>query len=1027
MKLPNRLSDRFRKWKLFSLLPGLLMARAALATVPLYQNYGILDYIIPTNPPPQIDAAIFDNENVFNVSFDEYSANPVFFETWNTVNYTNTGTMTANAPGLGAAGGTAAGAGFRFDTQTSNGRMMAGTFYNPGTIRCDSFLDGNQQSLFQGTESFSVFTIGECIVTATNVMNSGTIEAGVNSLIQFNGQNVDLTRGILNIENLQSLYFGNSPGVYSFAYGFGDDTNQDWSPGNALTATTAYSSLPYIITLTNSTAYFYFNFPSTNLTIIRAVFVQDTSPNVVTNHVYIDPDVDVGSFGFAPGAAHVEWIGTADNSVTCATITNYLYLTDDYVLGASTNVMMYDGTPDNFTFITSDTPLLFGPVPPLFYPVFPSGTTTNPYSYFDAQLVVTTTPTNATAANPSGALTNLPGRVQITASNELNLSLVSISGLNYMSLLATNQFDGSVGARIGAPYSDISLGVTNGFLVITNLLESGIPNWNGFVGAWSTRWLQNVTNTLDGTNFFAATNDYRVLIVRSSQLTPVTAPQVQNLTLHATNSLLITDVLNVFGSLFIDSQNLTLTTNGCGNGATSLDGELNLVSSAILWQSALPNMRNLTNNGAIRTKNLCVFGGPRPANYTNFINHGLISDQGSTIYANNFLSSGIISNGVGSFVLQSLATVLTNGAITAGGDVTITSGNLVASNLTLQAGRSLTLLVTNFLTDDGVSNGSTWSVGGSAIGGSDSGFNLLLLPANPAWRNDLLGTTVTNIAPPDKSITNTWAGRDYGISAAGYTNNMAIGRLILDSRTNASYSQFTFNGTGTSNAIYVDELILLNYASDTNHDLNGNLPALVFNTNLVIYYAQALTAGGGPGGSMTSVAEVLNHKNNDHLRWVWTYAGHFSSTNIVYPDGTTNGPFNAALAQSSDIDSDGDGLVNASDPTPFFVPSEVNFTETLTNRPPLSVRVQWATIPVATNYIYYVTNLTDTALLPFTNFDHYYYGANVAVTNSAHVNWFVSPQSYPGPATNVWVFDAITNGLRYYRVMVSPELAYPRW
>jgi len=43
---------------------------------------------------------------------------------------------------------------------------------------------------------------------------------------------------------------------------------------------------------------------------------------------------------------------------------------------------------------------------------------------------------------------------------------------------------------------------------------------------------------------------------------------------HATNSLVINDVLNVFGSLFIDAQNLTVATNGCGNGATSIDGEL---------------------------------------------------------------------------------------------------------------------------------------------------------------------------------------------------------------------------------------------------------------------------------------------------------------------------------------------------------------------------------------------------------------------------------------------------------------------
>jgi len=775
-----------------------------------------------------------------------------------------------------------------------------------------------------------------------------------------------------------------------------------------LTPTTAYSSLPYIIYLTNSTAYFKFLSPATNLNVIRSVFVQNKSPNATYN-VYIDTALDSG---FGAGTAHVEWVGAVNDPVTCGTTTNYLYLTDDYVLGASTNVFMNNGTPDNFTFVTSPTPLLSGPLAPSFTS-FPSGVITNPYSYFDGQLIVTTTPTNATPTNPGGALTNLPGRIQITASNELNLGLAIISGQNYMSLWAPKQFDGSVGAQIAAPYSDINLGVTNGFLVITNLLESALPNWSGFVAAWSTRWLTTVSNTLDGTNFFTVTNDYRVLIVRSSQLMPVTAPQVQNLRLHATNSLLITDVLNVFGSLFIDAQNLTLTTNGCGNGATSLDGELNLVSSAILWQSALPNVRNLTNNGAIRTKNLAVFGGPPPANYTNFINHGLISDQGSIIYANNFLSSGIISNGVGSFLLEPLTTTLINGSLIAGGDVSITTGSLLVSNLMLQAGRALTLQVTNLLTDTGVTNGNIWVVGSSGVGGSDSGFNLPILPN----LGDLLGTTITNIAPTNKSIINVWAGRDFGVSVNGYTNNVAVGRLFLDALSAPPHSLFTFNGAGASNAMYVDYLELRDQA--TNRDASGsNFTALAISPNMVIYYAQAVIDG-------VSIAEKMDHKNSGHLRWVPQYAGYFSSTNIVYPDGTTNGPFNAALAQSLDIDSNGNGIANGNDPAPFFVSSEVNFTPTLTNRPPPSVRLEWTTVPLATNYIYYRTNLLSPNWLPLTSFNNYYYSANVAVTNSAHANSFVSPQPYPSSATNVWVFDVVTNMPHFYRVMVQPCLTCP--
>ncbi len=246
----------------------------------------------------------------------------------------------------------------------------------------------------------------------------------------------------------------------------------------------------------------------------------------------------------------------------------------------------------------------------------------------------------------------------------------------------------------------------------------------------------------------------------------------------------------------------------------------------------------------------------------------------------------------------------------------------------------------------------------------------------------------------------------------------------------ASASFFYFNGVGTNNALYVDDLELLDYATQGNATNSYNFPWLKIGTNLVIYYAQALKNG-------ISVAEAIDNAsqhgaNGGRLRWVYSYAGHFSSTNLVYPDGTTN-TVNAALAQSTTIDSDGDGVVNALDPTPFFVPSQVGFTLTTTNLPPLSAKVSWTTIPNATNFIYYTTNLFATNWLAFTNFKNFYYGNNVAVTNAAHVNYFNSPQTYVNNAslpdnsqqTNVWVFDVITNQPHYYKVVIWPWLNYP--
>ena len=946
----NFLANRFgrlMKWPRLCGLLTLLLARAALATDPMFENNAVLNYVIPDNPPPIIDATNFVNNNSFTCT---NNVNPrLLYEPWNVCNYTNIGFMSANS-------------GFQFDTQTTNQipHQMANSFYNSAN---NSDYNPNSGEIDCGFK---------LIVWATNIVNPGKIVMEPNSLMQLTGGSVDLSHTVTTMEGFGSI-FSRTLGVYSLFAAVGTDTNADWAPGTDLTPTSALSSGPAAsrLSLPNSTPYSYVGGIGTSNVITWAIFLYDQSLPNVTHKVYFSTNTFLVGGGFDT----IEWIGSYVDSATGTVLTNCLYLNDRTDLSTN-NFVSAAGVPDNLNLISSHTPIFIGPASaPNFPPGLASnlGVVTNFYSYLSAQLISTTEATNASQSNPSGALSNLTDRIYITANRELDLTLARITGPNYLSLMATNQFDGSDGAVIIAPYSDISLGATNGFLTVTNLLQAALPNWSGTIQAWSGRWFLVDTN--------GATNDFRVLLV-SSKVVPTTPSRVQHFTLHGTNSVVISDAFNILSTLSIDAQNLTLTTNGYGHGATSPEGELNLLSDAIWWQSALPNLRNLTNNGAITTKNLIVFGGPPPANYTNFINHGLISDQGSQIYANYFENDGLFSCGAGpgSFELHSLTTVLTNGSITAGGDVSITTASLVASNLVLQAGRSLMLQVTNLLTDTGVANGNTWSVGG----GSLVGLNLPILPNH----GDLLGTTITNYAlAPNKQIVNTWAGQDRGASVDGYINNAAVGRLILDAQ--GVNSSFKFNGTGTSNALYVDDLELLDYAAsfDVTH-----VGALVFNTNLVIYYAQA-RANGVP------VAEKLNGLNNNHLRWVPSYAGYFSSVNISFPDGKTY-PFNAALRQSKDIDSDGDGINNFYDPTPFTEPpsaSMVNLTMTATNTPVLTSLLTWQTIANATNYaVFYKTNFAMTNWLPLTNIS--------------------TPALATSPPVTMMISDPVTNFMRAYRV-----------
>jgi hypothetical protein len=1082
------------------------------------------------NYSPFINATNFSNDTGSTFSWSLGSSGTwlgSLYQGWfYTLNFTNAGEMDSST-------------GFRFDTQIPNvsGHTEAVNFYNVGPINCGT--SDNAVFLTQFTSGFFSFGgYGGAYVLATNIFNSGTITVGANGLARFIGDNINFNRGSVVIQN-QS--FSGGSGANISASGAVDASTNKWSPAGALQQNYAYGPMnktPFGLYLNNSAPYFNIitNGNGTNV-VVQMVFLQDNSVNVATN-VYF------GSFG--GNNAVVEWVGSYTDPATGLPASRYLYL-NDYFGQINTNLLTFgdpgSGIPNNYSLFSSSTPqtnfltlATNGFVSNL---LESDNVSSNIYSYVDAQLTPTTVSTNG--ATGTIALNNLPGRVELTAAKDLNLSLASVSGMNYLLLNSTNEFDTDGQSQFGAPYSDIYLGHTNGTMTITNLIKSSLPVWNGNIQAWTTEWFYTQTNGgIGGTNTIYY--DFRVLLV-SSQLNPATASSVEDFVLYSQDNVVISDVLNITRTFSLNCTNLLLTTNGPGNGAASLEGELNLNSTAINWPASVPRLSCLTNNGAITYENTVKFAGnsnyvtvtpgtnaaaatgtlseaagrtnvmvnnkvtigtnvysfvtkltntipnqvkiaPKfdgtlsnliaainhavgaGTNYTtnttanplvtagllntnthafvvtaitagaagnsitstnstvttnltwnghttlygginsvaavtnvstvqvpylDFVNSGSISGLGANIWANDFENYGYFTAGTGSFNVQSLATTMTNGTVFAAGTFSVTANNLVIGGTSIQSGKSFTLTATNLLTDTGVTNGNIWLIGTNYSGyGNWTG---LVLPIKPAY-GDLLGTTITNVAVTNALMNETWAGEDRGAVNAGFSNNVAIGQMVFDARSTAPHTGFYFSGTGVSNAIYVDSLILTDQS--TNIDGGYNVTVFQFNTNLVIYYAQALLNG-------VSVAEKFNHKNGDHLRWVPTYTGYYSSTNLVYPPGVTN-TVNTALAESSDIDSDGDGTPNSTDPTPFLVPAQVNFTETLTNVPPLSVQLQWQTVANATNNVYYKTNLLSPGWLLLTN--------------------FISPFPYPSPPGYVSVFDPLTNAPHYYQVVVQPNLLY---
>ena len=947
-----------------------LAAGPVSAASSFYVNDGVV--LCPPQIPPQVDATNFVNSNYFSINFTNFFSGSQQYATDNTRNFTNIGTMVGNS-------------GFRFDwfdtVPVVATHKMAANFVNSGTISAGSGINTNNFfSFFLQSQS-----LPKLLISATNVsLRSSTNIVGVDGLFSLAGKRVDLNRATIMLEgfeeNPDSLFqFIDPVGIRAAYWGVGTntilpaanfETSPPFTPFSQVTIPNLGTNNYVQLRLPGAQFYVDESIFGTNRT-VQAVFLLNTNASI-TNLVY---------FPFN-GFSVVEWLGRETNQVSGEVTTNHLYLTDDFGSFATntvvTNFSYYTavGTaiPINYSFSRFN-PFVSG----LGTPTAPSstagvfiggGVVTNEYAAYGALFSASTV--DLSLLPPAGRyITNLPGRLEITADATLDLTLARITGLNYLGLKATNHVLSTSGAKISVPFSDINLGTTNGLLALTNILYPTVQRFTGEVDLWSGRW----TNNGGGLQTI-----YSVLFV-DSKLSATAPSQIQDLTLRSTN-IVISDVLNVTRNLLLDAERVTLTTNQ--QPAPTLRGELNLLSSAIIWPTVTPRLQYLTNNGGFSTLNAVFFGGSRTSpffssNYNEpyiaFVNRGQVSSEGSLIWANYFENTGQFTTGLGqgSIALQSVDTRLTNGSFLAiNGDVAIATGSLTVTNLLLQAGRTLTLSATNFITDTGSSNANSWAVG--------RGFSFPVVPAT----GDLLGTTISETAPPGVENFHSLAGADRGVSVSGFSNNLALGRLLLNGGNAASL--FTFAGAGTSNALYVDYLGLVNAA--TNINASGDLALLQIDPNLVIYYAQAVAGG-------ISVAERINNANGGRLRWVPTYAGIYSSTNLVYPDGSTN-TFNAALVQSQNLDSDGDGLVNAVDPTPIFRPQDVVLAVVITNQPSLGALISWPSVPGSTNTVFYKPAFSVASWLPLTN---------VVL----------------GPfANSVRVFDPLsTNGSRCYRVQIS--------
>ena len=966
------------------LLSLMLLPCAVMATDPLYNNTGTIN----NANLPQVDATTFVNSGTWNIG-----TSPYLYETANTLNYTNTGTM------LGSPG-------WQFDLNPSSSgqRTNSAIFFNdvPGTIQA---LEG---VIINPINSLTFTRASYLLISATNIVNKGTLRASAAGEIIMNGSGVNLSRSGIEITPIvgngspgSPTNFTSDTAIYDEVWVGGTNTFfQTGDPWNGKTVEvftfvnagepcdtfgtlqigplipTVYASNTNnlnasILITTNSSGNV--NPPITIYSNIvhQAIFAYVTDPNI-TPSVRFGPSLSPTNI-YLPMAAQLVTFST--NIVSGALQASAIYVADDlaavYTNGAlAENTQIFPSAactaptfrPNSVTVSRVDTTGYYtlgtagnGPFPlpatffydPLTFSNFFAVGRVDAYSALVDNL----------AAEPvSGyTITNAPGRIAINA-NDLNLAKTRISAQAQIVIQANNLVS-SAGAEVDCQNLSYNLGSTNGQLNITNLSFPFVHRLNGTVSEWSALWTNYQVNIY--TNYItdpASTNvppsliesditnvtemDLAITVVDAGALNTTIPVTVQDLILHSTD-MVVSDVMDVTSTLLFDGLSLTI------QGGITLSGQLQYWNNSIA-----PTLRYFTNNGDLEIPNTAHFGDDGPTNYAAFVNTGTISATSETINSDVFQSGGSQSVS-GGFFVTTLSGKVENGSIDTGQDVRFAASTLKLSNASISAGDQLYFYVTGSLFDAGGSSGNFLIC--------NNGFNLPIKPAT----GDLLGTALETITPMFASVDHYWAGNDLGNSNLGYTNNEAVGQLVLDEGVD---SQFWFHVTGTSNAIYADLLDLSQCPDFLDPDV------LKIDPNFVIYYAAAIlpasfTIPPNTNGVPQEAEEYLNGKLGGHLVWVNTFAGPNSSMDVLINGQTVK--VNKALRYSKIIDSNTNGVPNFYDPNPFDVPFVAQGALVPNNPPPAKkFAISWTATPGTAYLVQFSTNYSPaiwSPLLSYTN------------------------------------------------------------
>jgi len=881
-----------------------------------------------TTNNPQVDACVVINSGQWTVLSSQ------LYSTVNTRIFTNnqSGIMEFN-PGV------------VFELITNNNRTFMDTFANFGRITASG--------------------IGRIDARATNIVAHGNISSSTAGRVRLEGRNIDVERGVLasvqgaagtiysiddvrptnylNEVGIEDVYWSSSRGgrtsalpaiaiPFTFGSPFPDPLNGPLTTPFHEVTWPAFNSIAVL----NSFGFTnYASFMLTNEVTPTNVLVQVVL--VGTNSLAPNIGVDVRfwkGFGLSdPNSSSpiVRFSLSRSNFITSTVETNFLYFIDHSTsqtnISLSRNLNGKSFRPRSYALTKSslvDFEFDFFSVSSnaiqQFDTFFPAGlnftnqsTTNYRYSSYGVKIGRPSTNalevlTNSSSANLSiSDATNLPGRVEIFGDN-VNLRLARLQAENTIIVTTTN-LQNSEGARFEAPNLVFNVARENDTIVLTNFVPQSVEGFHGFMQAYSTIW----TNTSIRPNQPNVQYVYQVTVVDASILGQEASVSIPTLNVRSTN-IVVQNKLNAARSFLFDAPGLTFDTGT----------ELRLDAATIpnLLPTNFPRLVNFTNRGIITVPGLADVVGGVGSSLSNYINDGILLSSILNVKAANFESAGtnaafnfssdqvpatfpLLSLESGGPLTIDAAAVKLQANVGAGqrgrqvavGDITIRGNSLKIIGQDIMTPARFVMNVTNLVSDGGGVGSNSIVVG--------SGFSMLQKPT----LGDILGTSLESVIPRDFVVDHFWTAENRGKSVTGYTNNMALGKLIINTTNSLGQPYLVrFFGTGTDNAMYVD---LLDFrGSITNEDLGFHLDIA---DNLTIYFANA-------SPSVEHVLAAVTNSSNTNLRqrlqWVSDFTGPNSSQIFSFIDSRGNvvqTVVNSAKFNSQILDSDGDGVVNSAE------------------------------------------------------------------------------------------------------------------